>query len=173
MASFAATTLAMQERPSSKRRRRLGEGALGTWWLATPRNRNPGVSATLRASATASGTVRTPPRPIIVSTSTTTPSVAPTKCAARASRSTCSGASTAKVTSMRLANAARRLSFAASTTWLASSTLPAPALAKTSASETLAAQTPPTVPPAATCMARICGDLWFLPWGRRRIVLSR
>ena len=49
----------------------------------------------------------------------------------------------ATVVSTRLANAASRRILSASTTWLATSTLPAPLLTNTSASETLAAHTPP------------------------------
>ena len=90
-----------------------------------------------------------------------------------ASRSICFSSSMATIVSTRLASIASRRILSASTTWFAMRTLPAPASAKTSASDTFAAHTPPTVPPAAICIANIRGDLWFLPWGRKRMCLSR
>ena len=110
----------------------------------------------------------------MVSISMTTPKVTSSACAPAESGGSWMASSMATVTSMRRANAASRWIFPASITWLAMSTLlTPPPWAKASASDAFAQQTPPTVAPAAICMARISGHLWFLPCGRRRMRLPR
>ena len=123
--------------------------------------------------ATPCSALLTPPRPIWVSTSIRTPIVTPYASAISDMVCTLSRLSTQTLMVPRLASAHILAILSLCVTWLGMSTSVTPPSNITSASESLAVQTPPTVPPASICIFASSGLLVFLVCWRILTWLSR
>ena len=141
------------------------------WWLITPRKRNPGSDAISLARATPWSISRTPQRRRPVSSSMTTPISTPRAVAALEISLALTACSQATSNSAWSAREQSRSIFIGSTISDVMNTLAIPPWTMTSASDTLAAQTPPTVPPRRICRWAIAGVLWFLAWPRSLAVV--
>ena len=161
MAFLRSITPLMVRAASTARSSRSGMSGI-VWWLMTPRNRSPGRAEISLAKATPESVSRTPQRASPVSSSITTLISTPLAWAALERSLALDDWSQATSISAWSASAARRSIFMGSTISDVMNTLDMPPWTMTSASETLAAQTPPTVPPRRICRWAMAGVLWFL-----------
>ena len=125
-----------------------------------PSRRSPGKPVTCRASARQSAAESTPHRSIPVSTSIMIPSVDPAATAAAESAAALSASSAATRTRWSRASSASTRSLAGWATVLTTNRSSNPAAASTTASHTVAMDSPPA--PAATCRRAMSGLLWAL-----------
>ena len=141
----------IQCRPSLNRVSLSGSPAMD-WWLITPLNVTPGNSVASRASSMPCSVRRIPARSMDVFTSITTPTSDPPRSDIDEISRKLRSSSTATFMSADRDRAHTRAILSGVTTWLVISMSLMPPSIITSASDTLAAHTPPTVPPDSICL---------------------